>query len=109
MPGRRSAARPSRCSARRKLSQWLGQHRQLSLPRPPTSWVRPVVIFTQAQWLRASACPAEVFDGIRPLVTFLKAQPEAMLATDQVDQLCDLIIRMPTPIANPQPTLPAQG
>lgn len=83
----------------RKLGQWLGQHHQLSIPQPITNWIRPVVIFTQAQWLRASACSVEVFDGIRPLITFLNAQPTDMLTALQIEQLCDLIIRTPTPVA----------
>lgn len=89
----------------RKLGQWLGQHRQLILPQPFPRWIRPAVIFTQAQWLRASACSVEVFDGIRPLIAFLNEQPVDVLTPQQVEQLCDLIVRTPTPVAVPSPTL----
>jgi hypothetical protein len=92
----------------RKLGQWIGQHRQLIMPQPFTHWIRSAVIFTQAQWLRVSACSVEVFDGIRPLISFLNDQPAGVLTATQVEQLCDLIVRTPTPVAVPPPT-PAQS
>lgn len=91
----------------RKLGHWLGQYRQVIVPQPFTSWIRPAVIFTQAQWLHASACSVEVFDGIRPLITFLNDQPASILTALQVEQLCDLIVRTPMPVAVPPPA-PAQ-
>jgi hypothetical protein len=92
----------------RKLGQWLGQHRHMIIPQPLTTWLRPAVIFTQAQWLRASACSVEVFDGIRPLTTFLNTQPADVLTPPQVDQLCDLIVRTPMPVAV-APPIPVQN
>lgn len=94
----------------RKLGQWLGQHRQLILPQPFTRWIKPTVIFTEAQWLHTSACSVEVFDGIRSLITFLNDQATDILTALQIEQLCDLIVRTPTPVTVPPPDpAPAQN
>lgn len=83
----------------RLLRDWLAQHRLLILPQPIDGWVCPFVIFTHAQWLRVSACSVAVFADVHELVRELLAQPADVLTTRQSDQLCDLIIRTPTPVA----------
>jgi|GEM_PF-390304 len=88
----------------RLLASWFAQQRSLALPDPAASFITPLVVFTQPQWLRVSQCSVAVFEGTRPLIRFLQAQPDDALTVSQVEMICDLIIRSPTPVfASPQP------
>lgn len=87
----------------RKLEQWLGQHHHLILPQPFIRWIRPAVIFTQAQWLYTNACSVEAFSDLRSLITFFNDQPTDILTAFQIEQLCDLIVRTPPPVTVPAP------
>lgn len=88
----------------RKLAWWLEQQHSIVLPSGLKHCMTPLVVFTQPQWLRVSQCSVEVFEGTRALIQFLQAQPDGLLAANQVDAICDLIIRSPTPVlATPTP------
>jgi hypothetical protein len=95
----------------RKLAWWLEQQRSLALPANLKRSMTPLVVFTQPQWLRVNQCSVEVFEGSRPLIEFLQAQPGDVFTPSQVETICDLIIRSPTPVvlpAQPEPA-PASG
>jgi hypothetical protein len=87
----------------RMLAWWLEQQRSFVLPPDTRRLMTPLVVFTQAQWLHSNQCSVEIFDGVRPLLQHIKSQPEGLLANNQVEAICDLIIRSPTPVALPQP------
>jgi hypothetical protein len=82
----------------RMLAWWLEQQRSLVVPPGFQRCMVPLVVFTQAQWLRVTQCSVEVFDGVRPLLQHIKAYPDGLLANNQVEAICDLIIRSPTPV-----------
>lgn len=90
----------------RKLAWWLEQQRSLALPANMKRSMTPVVVFTQPQWLRVNQCSLEVFEGARSLIGYLQEQPGDVFTASQVETICDLIIRSPTPVLLPtQPQL----
>ncbi len=93
----------------RMLVWWLEQQHARGVPPAIQRGMVPLVVFTQAHWLRVTACAVEVCDGVRPLIDHIMAYPDGLLTHDQVEAICDLIIRAPTPVPRSAPAAhPAQ-
>lgn len=91
----------------RMLASWLEQQRSFALPASFASSMTPLVVFTQPQWLHVAQCSVEVLEGTKPLIQLLQARPADVFTPSQVETICDLIIRSPTPVVLPAVPEPA--
>jgi len=91
----------------RMLTWWITEQRSLLIPSDIRRCITPIVVFTQPQWLHANQCSVEIFVGASDLIRFLQEQPAGLLATNQVEAICDLIIHSPTPVLREPDAAPA--
>jgi hypothetical protein len=80
------------------IKPWLHQCLSVNDHEWARQYVVPLVVFTQAQWLRTTACSAPVFDGVKPLLQHLRAQPLQVLNMAQIEEVAHLIARAPVPV-----------
>ncbi|NTU80471.1 MAG: hypothetical protein HGA45_14010 [Chloroflexales bacterium] len=91
----------------RMLASWLEQQRSFALPASFKGAMTPLVVFTQPQWLHVAQCSVQVFEGTKPLIQFLQARSAEVFTPGQMETICDLIIRSPTPVVLPVAPEPA--
>ncbi|MEL7566241.1 MAG: hypothetical protein AAGU27_15335 [Dehalobacterium sp.] len=63
------------------LRKWLEGTKIVDINLPASKWIIPVVVFTQAQWLKINGCCMQVFNGVSDLAKFIKAQENSTILT----------------------------
>ncbi len=74
---------------------WLRHLDQSRIPAQPDAWVVPIVVMTDAQWLRATQCSMKVLMGTQHLVTYLREQRVRWLTDEQVQYLAHALAQPP--------------
>jgi hypothetical protein len=91
----------TRCSSPTKQNKrhadlfikWLMSGEAGDLPPEPTSWVFPLVVFTNAKWLKVTDCSMPVFDGGLELSIYIRRKTkEQRLSVTQIDAIAKAVV-----------------
>ena len=83
------------------ISRWLEKTDVIKVSYPAAQWIKPVVVFTRASWLKATQFSMLVLDSALGLALYLKRQKEVYLDAWQIDKI-SLLLAYPQ-LHNAQP------
>lgn len=83
------------------ISRWLEKTGVIKVSYPAAQWIKPVVVFTRASWLKATQFSMLVLDSALGLALYLKRQKEVYLDAWQIDKI-SLLLAYPQ-LHNAQP------
>jgi hypothetical protein len=58
---------------------------------PVDKWIMPIVVFTNASWLKTNKCSMPILDGALKLLDHLKRQESIFLNDRQIDSISNLL------------------
>ncbi len=73
------------------IRKWLEQTGMFNLSFPPEEWIKPIVVFTRASWLKTTDCSMPVLDGALGLAFYLRKQKEVCLNAEQIEKISLLL------------------
>ncbi|MZP30417.1 hypothetical protein GTO91_11905 [Heliobacterium undosum] len=74
-----------------RVGKWLQDTRLMNIPHPMSEWVRPVVVFTCAKWLKANDCSMPVTQGTGELLAYIRLFEKELLTPTQVEKIVTLL------------------
>lgn len=74
----------------RLIKEWLTDICRLELPESE-GWIKPLVVFTGAQWLKVNECSMPVFNGALELALYIRLQKERCLTPQQIESICHVL------------------
>jgi hypothetical protein len=70
--------------------EWIKKHHELGqVFLQPEKIVIPVVVFTNASWLKVNQPTIPVFDGISTMISYLQAKTPSLLTPSQINHIAD--------------------
>jgi len=73
------------------IRKWLEQTGMFNLSFPAEEWIKPIVVFTRAAWLKTTDCSMPVLDGALDLAFYLRKQKEVCLNAEQIEKISLLL------------------